>query len=234
MAAVIRTSVLALLIGGAVALALWRLGSDRQQQRLMRELEALNGQLEARNQMLDRLNRSRRIAHVRILDQEMHDTGGIAQTNVLFLELDDDGAELARQTFTLPGEVLYIDAWTVKFDRDTVAEGHPLYGRTLILLRRIFSDQLAPRDGYAIDTPGAVPPGYAVSDAGRFQQQIWAHFWEIATDAELAKSMRVRVAQGEAVYKPVRAGQTYELIVDAAAGMSLAPLAPEPELAQGE
>ena len=132
MAAVIRTSVLALLIGGAVVLALWRLGSDRQQQRLMRALEALTAQLEARN------------------------TGGIVQTDVLFLELDDDGAELARQTFTLPGEVLYIDAWTVKFDRDTVAEGHPLYGRTLILLRRIFSDQLAPRDGYAIDTPGAV------------------------------------------------------------------------------
>jgi hypothetical protein len=36
--------------------------------------------------------------------------------------------------------------------------------------------------------------------------------------------MGVRIAQGEAVYKPVRTGETYELLVDAAGGMSLKPL----------
>jgi hypothetical protein len=34
----------------------------------------------------------------------------------------------------------------------------------------------------------------------------------------------VAVAQGEAVYKPVRKGEAYELRVDAAAGLSLVPL----------
>jgi hypothetical protein len=39
--------------------------------------------------------------------------------------------------------------------------------------------------------------------------------------------MGVRVAQGEAVYKPVKMGQSYELVVDAVGGMSLTPLAPD-------
>ena len=53
---------------------------------------------------------------------------------------------------------------------------------------------------------------------------MWEHFWELAMDPAAAAAMGVRVAQGETVYKPVRAGRVYELIVDAAGGMSLTPL----------
>ena len=38
--------------------------------------------------------------------------------------------------------------------------------------------------------------------------------------------MGVRVAQGEAVYKPVRAGQRYELTVEAVGGLTLRPIYP--------
>ena len=117
-----------------------------------------------------------------------------------------------------------VDAWSVKFHHDDVAAGHPLRGRTLLLLRRIYSDRMAPIDGYPIDVPGAIPPGYAVGEIASFEKRLWEHFWEIATDPRLASAMGVRVAQGEAVYKPLRVGQVYELIVDAAGGMSLLPL----------
>src|SRR5262249_33631085 len=129
-----------------------------------------------------------------------------------------------RQAFTVPGDVLFVDAWTIKFEAEKVAQGDPLQGRSLVLLRRIYSDRIPPKDGFNIDTPGAVPPGYACTGVGRFEKQLWENFWSLAMDAEKAKAVGVRVAQGEAVYKPVRAGQTYELIVDAAGGMSLTPL----------
>ena len=45
------------------------------------------------------------------------------------------------------------------------------------------------------------------------------------SDGSLA---RVVTAQGEAVYKPVRTGQRYELVVDAAGGMSFMPLPDAP------
>ena len=93
-----------------------------------------------------------------------------------------------------------------------------------MLLRRIYSDQMRPIEGLPIDTPGASPPAYAVGGIGKFEQQLWAHFWEIATDPDLADSMGVRVAQGEAVYKPMREGERYELTVEAAGGLTLVPL----------
>ncbi len=195
----------------------------------MEELTALREEmaerLAERQAMIDRLSRSRRLAHVEILDQRLGSNGAVAETDLLFIELDDDGSELARQAFTIPGDVLFIDVWTVKFEHDDVARGHPLHGRALVLLRRIYSDRMSPADGFAIDTPGAVPPGYASSDVGRFEQRVWEHFWDLAVDAELAVSMGVRVAQGEAIYKPVAVGQAFALRVDAAGGMSLTPLA---------
>lgn len=226
MAGFTRILVSSLVLGGVVLLIFWRISLDHRQQSID-ELTEINEQLqqqaEQRKAMVDRLSRSRRLAHVQILEQRTQGDD-VLETDVLFIELDDDGSEMARQRFTVPGSVLFIDAWTVKFDHDQVAEGHPLYGRSLVLLRRLYSDRVAPIEGELIDTPGAVPPGYAAGEIGRYEQRVWASFWEIATDASLAREMGVRVAQGEVVYKPVQEGQHYELIADAAGGISLTPL----------
>lgn len=224
MVSIVRTTLVTSILAGLVLLGYWRVSVDLKQ-REIQELKSLNqhiqSQLEARAAMIARLNRSKRIAHVQILDQRIDSSEQITETDLVFVELDDAGSEIARQSITIPGNVLYIDAWTVKFKQEDVAEGHPLRGRTLVLLRRIYSDRLAPIDGIEIDTPGAVPSAYAVSEFAEYQQQIWKHFWDIATDKELAANMGVKVAQGEAVYKPVRTGEVLELIVDAAGGMNL-------------
>jgi len=227
---VIRTTIVATALV-IIAILVQRGFTEHELKQANEELRRLNEQmqqrLETRQRMIRRLSTTRRIAHLRIGEQQRSVDGDTISTTVELIELDEQGAELARQTFTLPGDVVFVDAWTVKFGHGDVANGNPLTGRTLVLLRRMYSDQLAPVEGPLIDTPGAAPPAYAVSDAGRFEQQIWKHFWTIASDATLAESMGVRVAQGEAVYKRVRSGQTYELIVDAAGGMSLTPIAAE-------
>lgn len=227
MTAVLRTLITTLALAAVVLLIFWRLGMDQKQQEI-EELTALKLQLEEtvkqRGQMIDRLSRSRRIAHIEIMDQDVDASGQVLQTQLRMIELDDNGREIGRQDFTVPGHVVFFDAWTVKFDHEWVASGHPLYGRSLVLLRRVYSDHVPPRDGYPIDLPGAVPPGYAGNDMSRFEQQLWAMFWEIASSAALASEMGVRIAQGEVVYKPVKAGETYELLVDAAGGMNLRPL----------
>jgi hypothetical protein len=228
MTALIRTLLVTIALSAVVLVVFWRLSVD-QAQKTIAELAQLNQQMQAqvaqREAMIERLSRTRRIAHIEVPYQQLDDAGRIIQTDLRFIELDDEGTELARQEFSIPGDVVFIDAWTVKFDHERVAEGHPLMGRTLVLLRRVYSERMSPAEGLLIDTPGAVPPGYAASDMGKFEKRLWEIFWEIATDAKLAQEMGVRVAQGEAVYKPVRAGQRFELIVDAAGGMSLTPLA---------
>ena len=228
MVAAFRTLSVAALLVGLVLFGFWRLTVD--QQRLANEqLRALNEEMRERlaehEEMIGRLSRTRRLARVTIDDQTRRPDGTVGETRLQLIELDDDGGELARQSFELPGDEIFVDAWTVKFEHEAVAMGHPLLGRTLILLRRLYSDRMAPQDGIAIDTPGAVPPGYAGSDVSRFEQKIWESFWDIASDRALAASYGVRVAQGEAVYQRVRTGQFFDLVVDAAGGMSLMPAA---------
>jgi len=239
MAAIART-ILTSLAACAVLLVAYFLYSQHAEERRIAELEALRQEMEQRvaekEAMLRRLSRTRRVAHIEVVDQAFSpssevagangssNTAVIESTTIRFIELDDDGAELARQEMTIPGGVLFIDAWTVKFSQEDVAAGHPLRGRTLVLLRRIYSDRMPPRDGIAIDTPGAVPAGYAASEMGKFEMAVWDQFWDIAADAALAERLGVRVAQGEVVYKPVRRGQRYELVVDAVGGMNLTPV----------
>jgi hypothetical protein len=227
MSSIIRILGLTIVLASLVLIGYWRLTLN-EHAAVIRELEALNEQMRSvlaqRQAMIERLSRAHRLAHVRITDQEIAADGAVARTSIDFIELDDDGSEIARQAISVPGDVLFVDAWTVKFDPERVADGDPMRGRTLVLLRRVYSDRMNPQDGVTLDTPGAIPPGYAASDVGRFEQQLWESFWDLARDPQAAANMGVRVAQGEAVYKPVRSGETYELQVDAAGGMSLTPL----------
>ncbi len=211
----------------------WQLDREARLRAEVAQLEQkLAREIAARDAMIERLSRSHRKARIEVIDQEVGPEGvasardgqRIVSTTLRFIEVDDDGRELGRREFTVPGDTIFVDAWTARFPKAQVAEGNPLRGRTLVLLRRLYSEQMPPAEGFAIDTPGSVPSGYAGSDPIRFEQAIWKQFWKLASDADLAKREGVAVAQGEAVYKPVRKGEAYELRVDAAAGLSLVPL----------
>ncbi len=227
MSALLRVLSLTTLLAGITLAAYWLMLSS-EKDRALAELRALNLKMEhalaQREAMVERLSRSRRIAHVRIVEQQPGTRGEIDSTSLEFIELDDGGAEIARQHITVPGDVVFVDAWTVKFDPALVADGDPLRGRALVLLRRIYSDRMPAREGVTLDVPGAVPPAYAADDMGMFEKRLWERFWDLARDPAEAARLGVSVAQGEAVYKPVRTGETYELVVDAIGGMSLKPL----------
>ena len=226
-----RLLLTAILLAAAIGGGIWWGFNDRQAAQI-RALEARNDELadklQERSAMLQRLGRASRIGVVRVLEQPR--VGGVIESTTLeLIELDDDGSELARQSFSVPGDVVFIDAQTVKFQPDDVAGGHPFRGRTLVLLRRVYSDRMPPIEGLPIDLPGAVPPGYASETVGRFEQGIWEQFWQLARDPETAESLGIRVAQGEAAYKPMRTGDVFELRVDALGGISLVPVRPSPD-----
>jgi hypothetical protein len=227
MASVVRTGLISL-VTAALLFAVYLNLRDSEHARQIAELEAINADMAARlaakEAMIHRLGRSRRLAHLHVTEQIRDDAGRVAQTTFNFIELDDGGSEIARQTFRVPGATIFVDTWTAKFDVEDVALGHPMRGASLVLLRRVYSDLIPPRDGFPIDTPGAIPPGYATTDAGEFERRIWRQFWDIAADPQLARDLGVRVAQGEVVYKPVQVGERYELTVDAIGGISLIPL----------
>ncbi|MCH2137799.1 MAG: hypothetical protein MK074_01955 [Phycisphaerales bacterium] len=218
---------LALVLTGIGAASVWWV-IDSAAQRRISELEAQQAELEAEvvafEAMIDRLGRARRLGQIEVLDQVTDPaTSEVLSTTVEFVELDDDGRAIGTQVATLPGDVIHVDTQTIRFPTDDVASGHPLRGATLVLLRRMYSDCIAPIDGVPLDVPGAVPPGYASEDGshGAWAQGLWGSFWRLASDPAFAAAAGVRVAQGEAVYQQMSPGQVWQLDVDAAGGVTL-------------
>ena len=228
----VRILLLTIVFGGVVSLCIWYGILDRERA-LKAEVAMLEQKLEAeieiRDAMIERLGRTSRVARIEILKQATNPAGDVVETELRFIEVDEQGTELGRREFTIPGDVIFVDAWTVRFDHEQVAQGDPFAGRSLILLRRIYSDRMSPRDGLAIDTPGGIPDGYALSNEARFERTIWRSFWKLATDAGEARRWGVRVAQGEAVYKPVTQGQVFDLIAEASGGLTMIPLSEDDE-----
>lgn len=228
------TAILAILAGGG--LLVWHLDREARLRQEIAQLEQrMAREVAAREAMIERLSRSHRRARIEVIGQEVGDSGfaserdgsRIVSTTIRFIELDDEGRELGRRDFTVPGDTVFLDAWTARFPKERVAEGDPLRGRTLVLFRRIYSDRLAASAGHPIDTPGGAPLGYAGSDRIRFEQAVWKNFWRLASDPEEALRNGIAVAQGEAVYKPMRLGEIYEVRLDAAAGLTLVPMGRE-------
>ena len=228
MASVVRILLLTIVFGAVAGVFIWQglIGRERE---LLQEIDRLEEEMAAevahRDEMIDRLGRTSRLARVEILDQtRVTPEDPVETTRMRFVELDQNGAELGRRDYEILGDVLFIDAWTVRFEHEQVASGDPFAGRSLVLFRRVYSDQIRPVDGYSIDTPGGIPEGYAVSEEARYERALWSRFWRLATDPEEARRMGVRVAQGEAVYKPVRTGQRYDLVAESAGGLTMVPI----------
>ena len=226
-AGLFRLLLLVVIIGGVLlgGLAWWTSSREAALRAEVMELEQrLQAEIEVRDAAIMRLGRERRLARIEVLEPEPFTEGEAPSTSLRFIELDDDGRELGRREYSVPGNMIYIDAWTARFPSENIAKGDPMRDRTLVLLRRIYSDLMPPRNGLPIDTPGGIPTGYAGSEQASYEQAIWNNFWEVATDPGEAERLGLRVAQGEAVYKPMLPGEAFELRVEASGGMTLLPL----------
>jgi len=238
----VATACIGLLLGGGwLAIALSQ--AARLQLQVVKLEDELRQQMELQKLVAERLGRARRLGKLHVLSQHrINDPAAMPLsvasatelppesiiTTLEFIELDDRGHQIGSRRIVVPGREIFFDAWTVRFPQEGVANDDPLRGRTLALLRRIYSDRMAPADGFAIDTPGAIPNGYAATEGARFEQALWKRFWILATDPHAAAEQGVRVAQGEAVYKPVAPGQVFDVEVESAGGLILRPSLPSP------
>lgn len=193
---------------------------------LTAQLEAENEALRARQAelqtMLERLSRTRRLAQIVVTGQQKDPQNTVISTDLLMVEIDDHDQPLARKRFTIPGSVAYFDGLVIKFSHDAVASARPFHDQSLVLLRRVYSENMRPADGFPIDALNEIPGGYQTSSVSEnFQKNLWGRFWSLANDPQLAAELGVRVAQGEAVYKPMQPGLLYELTIDASSGLNL-------------
>ena len=229
--------------GGAVAAVILfftgglMMKSDRNhQEKLIRENERLTQEHEALRRTADRLHREkqqladvverlsieRRVAEVDVIQQHFDENGRVLQTVIRLTEIDRDGNPLPSQTFGVPGRMPHFDALVIKFKDDYVAQGDALRGKSVALFRRVYCETQAPEDGFWLGRRGDVPDVYRTNpDPTPFELNLWERFWSFAASPHSAALAGVRVAQGEAVYAPMKPGENWLLTLEADGGLNL-------------
>ena len=195
-------------------------GPLREQQRLVANLKTI----------VEQLTRDFRMAEVAVVSQTP------LTTTFKFVEVNAQGVPVAPpKTFTVNGAEVYFDALVIKFEepfkplnelplkqQDLAA---PLMHKAIIFFRRVFSDRQKPEEGFPLDAPGQAPVPYRRgAPASAFEQRLWAQFWELANDPQLAKEHGVRAAHGQAVSMKLQPGKYYVLEQRLTGDMTIRPV----------
>jgi hypothetical protein len=192
------------------------------QRALAEKAERLERERRQLERVVERLGVERRMADIDVLQHHTAEDGRIVQTIIQLTEIGRDGTPLTPLVFGVPGQVPHFDALVIKFLDDYVRRGDPLRGASLALFRRVYGESQAPQQGYWLGRRGAVPDVYRVDpQPSEFEQALWREFWSYASDPQAAAEAGVRVAQGEAVYAPMNAGERWRLTLEADGGLNL-------------
>lgn len=211
----------------AVATLIAPLISNYQVRQLTRRVNDLEEEKKHLQEFARRLCASRRAAQVDVLDQHT-DESGAKVTTLLWQEIDEQGIRRPPQTIHAVGELVYFEGAVIKFEQPFVGDGDAERGASLVTFRRIFGDRQAPDTVpifYQAESPSA---GQASAPA-----RLWTLFWEMMDNPELAARYGVRVVQCEAPAVRLRAGELWEITLDAPGGLNLRKLIPSPHLASG-
>ena len=172
-----------------------------------------------------------RLARIDVLSQQGSKEDGDLVTEFSFVEVDKDGNPLDQaRHFSIEGDVLYLDAWVVKFTDEYVEQGDLLRSTSICLFRRLFGENQHPSDGFSIDPVGSQPVAYRTdSQPSEFEQRLWSRFWDFANDPQMARKEGVRAAHGTAPYIKLRPGKRYRVQLRASDGLSIIPETTPPD-----
>ncbi|MEM8734746.1 MAG: hypothetical protein AAGG44_11015 [Planctomycetota bacterium] len=201
-------------------------------------LEDLGTEVKQKEQEIDRLETAmqllktdQRLARLTVTEIERGEDGEVLQTKLQFVELSPTGEALSEpKEIELPGDIVYVDNWIVKFDDQYIEKGDIERGTSLCLFHRIFSEQQMPSEGVSLDEIGMRPQAYGRGgEMSEFEKSLWADFWEFANDEEKATEMGIRAAHGEAISIKVKEGKGYNIRLRASGGLSFEPFNVVPE-----
>lgn len=216
-----------------LATARMELDGARQKMRDQEQaISALEQDVAAKAREIERLDTAmrllkvdHRVARLTVLDQANDPAEEKLITKLQFQELDLNGQPIdTPKEFTIPGDVIYVDSWVVKFDDKYVEEQDLHRSTSLVLFRRAFGEYQKPLDGVALDQTGDRPKVYGRSGPMTdFEKQIWSDFWSVAGDEQKQAELGIRAAHGEAPSIRVQKGKSYRVDLRASGGLTITP-----------
>ena len=149
------------------------------------------------------------IGYAKVIAQEPND--GKILTTLKFVETarDDKLKTVLEKEYTIEGDIVYFDALIVKFGDKMVMDGKT---KALYLWRRVYSEKMAPEQGFAIEEPGAEPQRYGdlLKLLPMKQKRLfWSNIWDLANDPDKLKEHDIKAIYGNAVYSRLREGLIY-------------------------
>ncbi|MCG3136237.1 MAG: hypothetical protein HJJLKODD_00063 [Phycisphaerae bacterium] len=206
-----------LLLAAVLVVGVWRLPDWYEARRLRLEVEQLEAEKRSLVERIKRLQASRRVAQVRVL-QQYPDAAG-RQVNLLeWIEIGPQGVVGSPVHLLALGRQVYFEGLVLKFAYPMVEQADPQRGASLVLFRRVFGDQQAAESVPDIERE----PNHTLPAASQpIETELWARFWEFVDDPQLAKEYGVRIAQAEAPAVRLQTGQLWEITLDAAGGLNM-------------
>lgn len=195
------------------------------------EIERLNEDLALKIEEIGRLETAmrllkvdHRLAQIVVLDQQPAEGDQPLRTTFRFVEVDRDGRPIEEpHDLTIDGDMLYVDAWVVKYQDEHVESADPLRSTSICLFRRLFGEHQKPSEGFVLDAVGSRPTVYADGmEMTPLEREIWANFWEYANDQEKAEQAGIRAAHGEAPSMKLQPGKIYKIMLRASDGLTIA------------
>lgn len=149
------------------------------------------------------------IGYAKVISQEPND--GKIFTTLKFVETarDDKLKTVLEKEYTIEGDIVYFDALIVKFGDKMVMDGKT---KALYLWRRVYSEKMAPEQGFAIEEPGTEPQRYGdlLKVLPMKQKRLfWSNIWDLANDPDKLKEYDIKAIYGNAVYSRLREGLIY-------------------------
>jgi hypothetical protein len=156
------------------------------------------------------------IGYAKIISQQVQD--GQLLTTVKFVETarDDPTKIILEKEYTIKGDIVHFDALIVKFDDKMVMDGE---SRALYLWRRVYDEETAPQDGFAIEQPGTEPLRYSdlleLLPADQ-RQLFWSNIWDLAEEPDKLADQGIKAVYGNDVYMRLSTGFVYLFKINSA------------------
>jgi uncharacterized coiled-coil protein SlyX len=169
------------------------------------------------------LKRDHRLAQITVLDQRESPDTKRPITKIQFVEVDDEDRPIDKpRQFTIDGDVVYVEAWIVKYLDKFVEKGDPARGTSICLFKRLYGEFQEPSEGFVLDSDRSRPAAYSSGvEMPAFEREIWERFWDFANDPDKSQRAGIRAAHGEAPFVKLRPGKTYLIDLRASDGLTI-------------
>ena len=138
-------------------------------------------------QIISRLEADSRAAQVMVTDVNVDKNTGKEKTTIKFLEYDALAKPMPAKYFTFTGNIIQFQSLVVRYDDLKIRRGDKLKGKSAYLFMKAFALDGKNTEEFEITKIGTIPDGYKVDGVNKYEQKLWANFWDYILNNDQAR-----------------------------------------------